>query len=61
MVNYANTKIVSIGTNEHSPTEDSVVLTTSKPSLFLSDLKRKYKHFRAGIGKQHQFIKSLMK
>ena len=45
MVNYANAKIVSIGAQDHIPSESSVVVTTSKPSLFLGDLKRKYKRF----------------
>jgi integrase len=51
MVNYANTKIVSIGAINHTPTEQSIVLTTSKPTLFLGDLKRKYKSFQEGTGK----------
>ncbi len=45
MVNYANTKIVSIGAKDHIPTQESVIVTTSKASLFLGDLKRKYKRF----------------
>ena len=32
----------------------SIILTTSKPSLFLGDLKRKYKLFQSGVGKYHQ-------
>ena len=52
MVNYQNAKIVSIGGNEHSPSSKTILFTTQKPSVYLADLKRKYKSFQSGKGKR---------
>ena len=52
MVNYQNAKIVSVGSNDHSPSSKTILFTTQKPSVYLADLKRKYKLFQTGKGKR---------
>ena len=52
MVNYQNAKVVSIGIKDHTPNSKNILMTTQKPSVYLADLKRKYKSFQSGKGKR---------
>jgi hypothetical protein len=45
MVNYSQTKIVSIGVLNHITQPDNIFITTLRASQYLADLKRKYRSY----------------
>ena len=58
MPNYENSKIVSIGLKDHtvgSPDSFLFATTTTKKALLVGDLRRKYKNYLLGIGREQPY------